>query len=154
MGHVLKTISLSFKSCLTYTTHPAENYRSNTLSCRRCFDSTLKIWLPCSHRTHFFALQMGRFKRETESMLTVAQDQAENIKYCRRKILKCTVRVMLCVKCVSSFMRQHNRTTRSEPAMRDCINNRIRSAKDYNLIYVNKQELKCKQLGQTHSTTS
>jgi len=51
------------------------------------------------------------------------------------------------------FMRQHNRTTSSEPAMGDCINNRIRSAKDYNLIYVNKQELKCKQLGQTHSTT-
>jgi len=26
MGHVLKTISLSFKSCLTYTMHPTENY--------------------------------------------------------------------------------------------------------------------------------
>jgi len=30
MGQVLKAISLSFKSCLTYTTHPAENYRRNT----------------------------------------------------------------------------------------------------------------------------
>jgi hypothetical protein len=50
-------------------------------------------------------------------------------------------------------MRQHN-TTRSEPAMGECINNTIRSAKDYILIYVNNEELKCKQLAQTHSKTS